>query len=142
MIERLMDKRLIKWILITALITAAIGIGMLIQPHVHAAPLSAPLHFDGFTCTPIGVAAFTTRVHVHCATPFTYTPAGGTPVNIYWFAFSNRDSATASRMLSLATSAQLAGKTVLIYFTKEDLSGESWGCQTGDCRVMWGMELR
>lgn len=142
MIERLREKRLVKWILIAALIATAAGVGIIIQQHAVAAPPTAPHQSVVFACTPTGVASFDTRIHVRCSTPYTYYDVGGSPSSIYWFAFPNRDSATASRMLSLATSAQLAGKNLAIFFNPDDLSGGSWGCQTGDCRVMWGLELK
>ena len=89
---------------------------------------------DTFTCTPIAVAAFTNRVHVRCSTA---APPGG----IYWFAVSTANSASASRFLSIFTTAKVTGKNLRIWYTPSDTSGSAFGCLVGDCRIATGAEV-
>jgi len=86
-----------------------------------------------FQCTPIRVAAFTNRVHIRCS--------AATPGGISYFAVSSSDSGTASRFLSIFTTAKVTGKDVLIYYNASDTSGNAWGCNASDCRVAQGAEL-
>jgi len=89
---------------------------------------------DYFVCTPQQVGVFTQRVHVRCA------PSA--PNNISYFASCYAsDSATASRFLSIFTTAKVTGKNVAIYYTASDTSGTSCGCGSSDCRVIWGAEV-
>ena len=44
-------------------------------------------------------------------------------------------------MLSLAASALVANRKLLIYFNPNDLSGTAFGCQNADCRTILGIEL-
>lgn len=87
-----------------------------------------------FQCTPVRVAAFTNRVHIQCST-------AAAPGGIYYFAVPSSDSGTASRFLSIFTTAKVTGKNVLIYYTASDTSGNAWGCNASDCRVAQGAEL-
>ncbi len=88
-----------------------------------------------YQCTPDNVAAFTNRVHVHCTVAYNGT--------IQWFAYcSANDSATASRMLSVFTTAKALGGHIGLYFDPNDTSGTSCGCASGDCRVITGAEVR
>ena len=87
-----------------------------------------------FNCTPSTVAVFTNRVHVSC------NPADGA---IVYFAYcSTKDSAAASRFLSVFATAKATGKKLYIYFNPSDTSGTACGCQSGDCRVITGAEIR
>lgn len=86
-----------------------------------------------FTCTPSRVAAFTNRVHIRCS--------AATPEGISYFAVSSSDSGTASRFLSIFTTAKVTGKNVLIYYFLNDTSGNAWGCNANDCRVAQGAEI-
>jgi hypothetical protein len=89
---------------------------------------------DTFTCTPAGVASFSNRVHVRCSTL--------APGNIRYFAWCTaQDSVAASRYLSVFTTAFAMGKNLTIYYTASDLSGAACGCQTSDCRVIYGAEV-
>jgi hypothetical protein len=97
---------------------------------------AAPTQF--YQCTVDNVAAFTNRVHAHCTVPYVYNTS-----NIYWFAFcSTVDSATASRMLSVFTTAKALNGHLGLYFNPADTSGTSCGCGSGDCRVITGAEVR
>ncbi len=89
---------------------------------------------ETFICIPDTVAVFNTRVHVRCQQ--------AAPGGIYYFAFCNKtDSATASRFLSVFTTAKATGKNLRIYYTPSDTSGTACGCQSNDCRVIWGAEV-
>jgi hypothetical protein len=90
---------------------------------------------DAFTCTPVGVAAFTERVHVRCS-----LPANGT---IFYFAACTLpDSANASRLLSVFTTAKATVKNLVVYFNGSDTSGTACGCSAGDCRLALGAEVQ
>ena len=94
---------------------------------------AAPTAF--YQCPPDTVAAFTDRVHVHCTVAYNTT--------IYWFAFCNaNDSATASRMLSVFTTAKALNGHIGLYFDPNDTSGTNCGCASADCRVITGAEVR
>jgi len=87
-----------------------------------------------FVCSPTHVAAFDTRIHVRCSTPAETT--------VYYFAVcAASDSAFASRVLSVFTSAKVTGKQLAIYYNPADTSGTSCGCSTADCRVIQGAEV-
>ena len=85
-----------------------------------------------YRCTPANVAAYTTRIHVKC----TAASSG-----IWYFAYPTRDTANASRFLSLLSTAEVAGKQVDILYDTADLSGATYGCATGDCRPIIGLAL-
>ena len=94
---------------------------------------AAPTVF--YSCTVDNVAAFTNRVHAHCTVPYNGT--------IYWFAFcSANDSATASRMLSVFTTAKALNGHLGVYFDPNDTSGTNCGCASADCQVISGAEVR
>ena len=94
---------------------------------------SAPTAF--YQCTPSTVGVFTNRIHVLCTAPYNTT--------IYYFGYcSICDSATASRLLSIFTAAKALGKNVGVYFDPNDTSGTACGCQSNDCRVVSGAEIR
>lgn len=88
------------------------------------------------------VAVFTNRVHVWCQST---TPVGGAPAltGISWFAFpTSPDSAAASRFMSLFQSSAISGRYVWLEVNPTDTSGSSFGCLSGDCRRVYGAELR
>ncbi len=85
------------------------------------------------SCTPVGTATFQGRVHVKCAASI-----GG----VSYFAASTSDWTYVARILSVAESAQVGGRTLDILYDPSDLSGASIGCQTGDCRLIQGISLR
>jgi hypothetical protein len=96
---------------------------------------SAPA--DVHTCTPSHVGAFADRVHVRCSNP------GQPGPSIYYFAFcSSIDPALASRYLSVFTTAKVTGKNLSIYYDPADTSGTGCGCNAGDCRLIWGVEVQ
>ena len=79
------------------------------------------------SCTPVQVMTYQGRVHVRCS-----AAVGG----IVFFAVSTQDTAFAARVLSLLTTAQVAGRTITILFDPADLSGAAIGCQNSDCRLI------
>jgi hypothetical protein len=88
------------------------------------------------------VAVFTNRVHVWCQST---TPVAGAPAltGIYYFAFpTSPDSAGASRIFSILQSAKVTGGIVWVEVNPADTSGTSFGCSSGDCRRIYGVELR
>lgn len=102
-------------------------------PTQASAPVAATLTF--YQCTPSTVGVFSNRVHVLCTAPYNTT--------IYYFGYCTAgDSATASRMLSIFTAAKALGKNVGLYFEPGDTSGTACGCQSSDCRVVSGAEIR
>jgi hypothetical protein len=92
-------------------------------------------HAAPFTCTPIGVAAFSNRVHVRCS-PATADSIG------YFAVCTSPDSGFASRALSVFTTAKVTGKNLVIYYNTADTSGTACGCAASDCRVITGAEVQ
>ena len=124
--------RYAKWIML-AIPLLVITLLLVASAPTQASAPAAPTAF--YQCTPDNVAAFTNRVHVHCTVAYNST--------IYWFAFCNaKDSATASRMLSVFTAAKALNGHIGLYFDPNDLSGTNCDCGSGDCRVITGAEVR
>jgi hypothetical protein len=119
---------------VLAVIALIVVVGLLVSgAPAQASSPAAPAVF--YQCTPDNVAAFTDRVHVHCTVAYNGT--------IQWFAFCNaNDSATASRMLSVFTTAKALNGHIGLYFDPNDASGTNCGCSSGDCRVILGAEVR
>ncbi len=100
-------------------------------------PAAAPppqAALDSFTCAPVAVATFTLRVHVRCSL--------AAPGGIFFFAVSTSDSASASRFLSIFTTAKVTGKNVILFYTAADTSGTAFGCGAADCRAATGAEVQ
>lgn len=85
-----------------------------------------------YRCTPANVAVFTSRIHVKCT-----VATGG----IQYFAYPARDTANASRFLSLLGTAAVGGKQVDILYDTADTSGAAYGCAASDCRPILGVAL-
>ncbi len=118
-----MDYRI--WHTLSTGLLVAFGTGMSFCALFSSTPArAAPT--DTF-CTPVQVVDWGVRVHVRCA-----AAVGG----IIYFAVSTSDSQRAARVLSLASTALVAGRTLIINYDPADLSGASFGCQTNDCRVI------
>jgi hypothetical protein len=77
------------------------------------------------SCTPANIATYDSRVHVKCS-----AAVGG----IQYFAAPTSDSENAARILSVISTARVAGRTLSILYDPADLSGASYGCLTDDCR--------
>lgn len=82
------------------------------------------------SCTPIQAATFSNRVHVRCAEAVS---------GISFFAATTTDQAFAARVLSLVSTAQVAGKTLAIQYNPADTSGAAVGCLASDCRLIIGV---
>jgi hypothetical protein len=92
------------------------------------APL--PARAADASCVPVQVAVFTNRLHVRCA-----AAVGG----IHYFAMATSDAALSARVLSILTTAQVAGRTLGIEYEPSDTTGAAIGCQAADCRVIRGV---
>jgi hypothetical protein len=80
-----------------------------------------------FDCQPDAVAFIPKkRIHVRCSNPQN---------NISFFAMKAKGKDTPV-MLTLLTEAMAQGWTVAVFFDLDDLSGEKFGCQNADCRIM------
>lgn len=88
-----------------------------------------------WTCTPNLVVSANVRVVVRCTAGYVIDPN----TTIYWFAYPTKDSASASRMLSVFETAKATDATVTLYFDTTDYSGSSYGCQITDCRAIWAV---
>ena len=117
-------------LLVALLVAVALAAGVRLRPSVAVA--AEPDAAIWYRCTPANVTAYTSRIHVKC----TVANAG-----IQYFAYPARDTANASRFLSLLTSAAVAGKQVDILYDPADTSGAAFGCAAGDCRTISGVGL-
>lgn len=115
------------WLAELLLITLVTGIA--VARSVQAEPAAGV----NFTCSPDLVVSANVRVVARC--PSGYVIVGGD--TIYWFAYPTKDSANASRMLSIFETAKATGATVTFYFDTTDLSGAAYGCSNTDCRAIW-----
>jgi hypothetical protein len=86
-----------------------------------------------WTCSPNLVVSANTRVVAHCTNGYVVDPS----TTIYWFAYPTKDSANASRMLSIFETAKATASTLTFYFDPSDHSGAVYGCQINDCRAIW-----
>ena len=97
-----------------------------------------------YVCNPPNhVAVFTNRVHVYCSTTSPVANAPSLNAAIFWFAVpTSPDSAAASRFMSLMQTAFITAKPIWLEVNPSDTSGSSFGCGAGDCRRIYGMEMR
>jgi hypothetical protein len=82
------------------------------------------------SCVPVQVAVYINRLHVRCA-----AAVGG----IRYFAMATSDAALSARVLSILTTAQVAGRTLGIEYEPSDTTGAAIGCLAADCRVIRGV---
>jgi hypothetical protein len=123
-----MLKRISKfWLAALLLITLVAGIA--VARSVQAEPTAGVT----YTCSPNLVVSANERVVARCASGYVIN---GT-TTIYWFAYPTKDSANASRMLSIFEVARATGATVTFYFDTNDVSGTGYGCAATDCRAIW-----
>jgi len=92
--------------------------------------LASSSYADEFACTPSNTAVFSSRVHVKCVE----SVAG-----IQYFAASTDDDAHVARVLSVISTATVAGRPMFIFFDPSDTSGSAIGCQVSDCRLIQGI---
>ena len=103
-------------------------IGLIVAVELFGSGIAAAA-FNDISCTPVQVAVFTnaSRLHVRCA-----ASVGG----ISFFALSTVNAPLAARVLSILTTAQVAGRTLGIRYNPADTSGTSIGCEASDCRLI------
>lgn len=90
----------------------------------------APATAVWISCTPIGVVVYAGREHVQCLESFS---------GISYFAVSTADPSHAARVLSVISTAQVAGRVVSILYDPADTSGAAIGCQPSSCRLILGV---
>ncbi|OQA42303.1 MAG: hypothetical protein BWY52_02250 [Chloroflexi bacterium ADurb.Bin325] len=122
---------LVAVLFVALLIVTALAAGVRLGPSVALA--AEPDAETTYRCTPAHVAAFTNGIHVKCT--------AAAPGGIWYFAYPTRDTANASRFLSLLTSAVVAGKQLDITYDPANTSGVSFGCLASDCRTIVGVLL-
>lgn len=90
-----------------------------------------------FRCTLRDVVVFGNRVHCQCTTT---TPDGS--ANIRYFAVPTTDAKLADRLLTIGTTALVSGRRFIAGYNSGDTSGNSFGCNSNDCRKLtyFGME--
>lgn len=103
-------------------------------PQVEVSLASPSAAATWYTCVPSNVAAFSQRIHVRCS--------ASVGPGIWYFAVPTSNAAHAARMLSLLSTAHVAGRTLYIWSDPDDTSGASIGCQTNDCRLIIAAEMR
>jgi hypothetical protein len=81
------------------------------------------------SCVTQEVGTFADRVYVRCA-----ASVGG----IFSFAVPTKDPSNAARMLSILTTAHVAGRTLQLTYDPGDKTGPSFGCPAKDCRLLLG----
>ena len=88
---------------------------------------AAPGSEQWITCVPDNVAAYTTRIHVKCT-----SSVGG----IWYYAADINNPAHAARILSVLTTAKVAGRTLEILYDPADTSHLPPGCAVANCRLL------
>jgi hypothetical protein len=112
------------WLLVGAIVAALLLLGLPAQQPASAAPATAP---TWGSCAPTEVMTFSNRVHIRCATAVS---------GISFFAVGTSDAPNAARVLSILTTAQVAGRTLTILYEPNDLSGAAIGCLNSNCRLI------
>ncbi|HZY42277.1 MAG TPA: hypothetical protein VFF59_09795 [Anaerolineae bacterium] len=79
------------------------------------------------SCVSVEVMAYEQRIHIRCQ-----TAVGG----ISYFALGTSNTTHVARVLSVLTTAQVAGRTLGILYDPADLSGQQIGCSNSDCRLI------
>jgi hypothetical protein len=89
------------------------------------------------TCTPTEVAVYPNRVHVACSA--TQTDGGAT---IRFWAVPVTDPQWANRFVTITSTALVSGRTLVLRYTPGDVSGQSFGCLSQDCRQVIMFSVR
>ncbi len=95
--------------------------------HPQGSTGQAPAAAQWVSCVPINVTTYPLRMHVQCQAPIS---------GISYFAASTADTASAARILSILTTAQVAGRTLNVLYDPADTSGTAIGCPSSDCRLI------
>jgi len=121
------------WLAFLLLLVVGAGIAAAVTVRATLAHAASPNAGVTYTCNPDLVVSANVRVVAHCASGYVIPPS----TTIYWFAYPTKDSANASRMLSLFETAKATNSTVTFYFDTADTSGTAYGCLAADCRAIW-----
>ncbi|MDE3012439.1 MAG: hypothetical protein KGI67_16275, partial [Pseudomonadota bacterium] len=90
-------------------------------------PAAASAQEKMAACRPVETAVFQNRIHVRCETPV--------DKRFPFFAVSTVDPRSANRFLSVAETAQVTERFVMVDFDSNDTSGSAFGCGADNCRV-------
>jgi hypothetical protein len=86
------------------------------------------------SCTPIEVGLKDKEVFVRCS-----GEVGG---GISYFGHSTSpDAPAAARILTVLSTALVAGRTLVIFYEPNDTSGDGIGCQASNCRLITGVSF-
>ena len=80
-------------------------------------------------CQPDEVAVWPNRIHVRCE---------AATAGIAYFAVPVSDASHAARMLSILSTALVAGRSMLVIYEPSDTSGAEIGCPANNCRLLQG----
>lgn len=105
----------------------AIAIGLVSAAFVGAGNVAAASATTG--CTAEEVAVFANRIYVRCA-----AAVGGVSI----FALPTTDAPHAARMLSLLSTAHVAGRAMTLIYETDAGAGGNFGCPPTDCRLLLG----
>ena len=97
------------------------------ETHAAGSTSQASASSTWVSCVPVEIVTFSSRVHVQCQTAI-----GG----VSYFAASTADAANVARVLSVITAAQVAGRTLTVFYDQADTSGIAIGCLAADCRLI------
>ena len=86
-----------------------------------------------FYCDVNNVASFDNRIHIRC---------NNSNNGIYYYAYPTDPSnvATANQFLAIGNTAYALGHHVWVYYNSSS-SLNPTGCNTGDCRGLWGISM-
>ena len=104
------------------------------QNNIQESSPNIPNAPNAFACPTItNIAAFTNRIHVKCST------ANG---DILYYAYANdaANAIVANQILAVANTAFALGSHVWVYYY-DSTSYNPPGCNTGDCRGLWGISM-
>jgi hypothetical protein len=90
---------------------------------------TAPAQAAIIKCQPDEVAVWSNRIHVRCEAAV---------AGVSYFAVPVSDAAHAARMLSVISTAVVAGRAMLLTYEPSDTSGTSIGCPISNCRLLQG----
>lgn len=93
------------------------------------AATGAPAAAATIRCQPDEVAVLPNRIHIRCE-----AAVGG----VSYYAVPVADAPHAARMLSLLSTALVAGRTLVLTYEPSDTSGETLGCSASNCRLLHG----
>jgi hypothetical protein len=123
------------WLALLILLMVVAGFAAVKVIQARSVRADAPTAGVYWTCSPNLVVSANIRVVARCASG--YVISGGP--TIYWFAYPTKDSANASRMLSVFETAKATGSTITLYFDTNDVSGGNYGCDPSNCRAIWAV---